>query len=1016
MAEQTVIRLRRRETSIPWGFRMQGGREFGNCLYIQKITSKSVAAKCGLLPGDGILMIGNTPANYMSHEQAKMEIIRAGNELDLVVQRNAIDVGQDEVDTASSSGTRSQVSEETSEYRGYTNPSVQSRSFKILQASLNYSEASGATACQPVESYLFRYEDIYAPLIDKYREAQENERDRKTSMLQNTIMQERGRSGQTRNVTRLDEGSGRLDASGHSENRTEMIRYMVDTERNNVEDKLTMLKQISKNNSSDKPITISPEKTMSIRQDVVDNRHMQMNQDVTQTEGMGVENKGYVNIDVRTFCFPEKQQRDEKNVMIDSRSAQVHQNVTQCQEVVDGSYMRQELGPVVRAQTTQGTCFEVNLAQTQVKEFQAPTRPVQTDARQVEVKESQASEAEQSLASKVIQCKTQGTVSDAVKSKAGSASIQYQTSEVEQTYNSANTMLLENKTNVETKMVQRTNNETTVQPVNSYKFMSGREEVRENKNTETSVERQNMVQVESIDVKVDASTKHVEDMATKKAVEIIESAKCTIRAETKQTERKHTEQLNLLASVSENEMFKTDSAEAEIALEFVTTNRERINTKPAVEQGQMEINETQADELQKTIQPETYIIKSEGMTSILDTETAKSTDERSKSTKEETKLDSKTVWLETEAAKSVTWAVQDETDAANLVTCAVQDENETASSVTWAVQNETEIVDSETCAVQNKTETAKSVTRTVQDETETAKSVTRTVQDETETASSVTWGVQNDTETVDSATWAVQTKAGSAKSVNSAVQNDTETAKSIIWAVQNETERASEATWAVQDETETANSVTWAVNDETETAHSVTWALQNETDTANSVTWALQNETETANSATWALQSETETAISATWAVEDETETANSATHAVQDETEGANSVTWAVQNETVTLKADTDNKLITGACKSEIEREMNDTVTEGKYTTSKRKDDVTEVSEKVEISTEIAVADGSRIERSKILARKTEIVRDFSYDEDDESYETWTEEESDNDVDIEETISKELETSREET
>jgi hypothetical protein len=36
---------------------------------------------------------------------------------------------------------RSEVDEESTVYRGYTNPNVQSRSFKILQESLNYSEA-----------------------------------------------------------------------------------------------------------------------------------------------------------------------------------------------------------------------------------------------------------------------------------------------------------------------------------------------------------------------------------------------------------------------------------------------------------------------------------------------------------------------------------------------------------------------------------------------------------------------------------------------------------------------------------------------------------------------------------------------------------------------------------------------------------------------------------------------------------------------------------------------------------
>jgi len=50
----------------------------------------SVAYKAGLLPGDVIREICNAPTRRMTHEQAKMEIIRAGNELDFFVQRSPL--------------------------------------------------------------------------------------------------------------------------------------------------------------------------------------------------------------------------------------------------------------------------------------------------------------------------------------------------------------------------------------------------------------------------------------------------------------------------------------------------------------------------------------------------------------------------------------------------------------------------------------------------------------------------------------------------------------------------------------------------------------------------------------------------------------------------------------------------------------------------------------------------------------------------------------------------------------
>lgn len=65
------------------------------------------------------------------------------------VVRNVVDLGQgDHVDARLShhvtKSSQSTVEEESTAYRGYTNPNVQSRSFKILQQSLNYSEASGS--------------------------------------------------------------------------------------------------------------------------------------------------------------------------------------------------------------------------------------------------------------------------------------------------------------------------------------------------------------------------------------------------------------------------------------------------------------------------------------------------------------------------------------------------------------------------------------------------------------------------------------------------------------------------------------------------------------------------------------------------------------------------------------------------------------------------------------------------------------------------------------------------------
>ncbi|KAI0216846.1 hypothetical protein LSAT2_031204 [Lamellibrachia satsuma] len=97
-----------------------------------------MAAKAGLQPGDGILAIGMSETANMSHNQAKMEIIRAGNDVDFIIQRNVVPVkSADDVDAGS---PRAEISEESTEWRSRNipaqDPNVQSRSFKMLQQQL----------------------------------------------------------------------------------------------------------------------------------------------------------------------------------------------------------------------------------------------------------------------------------------------------------------------------------------------------------------------------------------------------------------------------------------------------------------------------------------------------------------------------------------------------------------------------------------------------------------------------------------------------------------------------------------------------------------------------------------------------------------------------------------------------------------------------------------------------------------------------------------------------------------
>ncbi|GAB1607270.1 PDZ and LIM domain protein 3-like isoform X1 [Argonauta hians] len=91
------ISLKRADASVSWGFRLQGGIDFSTALSIQVVQPGSVSDCAGAKAGDGILMINNTNTDHLTHEQAKMEIIRSGNDLNLLVKRGAVSIWKPKV-------------------------------------------------------------------------------------------------------------------------------------------------------------------------------------------------------------------------------------------------------------------------------------------------------------------------------------------------------------------------------------------------------------------------------------------------------------------------------------------------------------------------------------------------------------------------------------------------------------------------------------------------------------------------------------------------------------------------------------------------------------------------------------------------------------------------------------------------------------------------------------------------------------------------------------------------------
>jgi len=82
-----VISMKRNDRAVPWGFRLQGGKDFRIPLSIKKVNSDSPAGISGLTDGDIILQINGVPSTEITHQQGINMIKSAGLELHLVAER-----------------------------------------------------------------------------------------------------------------------------------------------------------------------------------------------------------------------------------------------------------------------------------------------------------------------------------------------------------------------------------------------------------------------------------------------------------------------------------------------------------------------------------------------------------------------------------------------------------------------------------------------------------------------------------------------------------------------------------------------------------------------------------------------------------------------------------------------------------------------------------------------------------------------------------------------------------------
>ncbi|XP_054264705.1 PDZ and LIM domain protein Zasp-like isoform X2 [Macrosteles quadrilineatus] len=86
MAGLITVRLHRNDAQ-PWGFRLQGGKDFGTPLLIQKVNGGSLAEKAGLQVADAVIKVNGQDVYSLRHKDAQDSIVKAGNSMEIIVSR-----------------------------------------------------------------------------------------------------------------------------------------------------------------------------------------------------------------------------------------------------------------------------------------------------------------------------------------------------------------------------------------------------------------------------------------------------------------------------------------------------------------------------------------------------------------------------------------------------------------------------------------------------------------------------------------------------------------------------------------------------------------------------------------------------------------------------------------------------------------------------------------------------------------------------------------------------------------
>jgi len=139
----TPCKLTRQQNSQAWGFRLRGGTDQGMPLHVEHVNPKGRAVVQGLNAGDVIVSICGAPTANMTHMQVKQEMLRAGNDLDLMIARGAM-LGAAAPPPQPEPQRVEVVEEPTQKIGGPTYKNVQTKTMQVLESELPSAEGGGA--------------------------------------------------------------------------------------------------------------------------------------------------------------------------------------------------------------------------------------------------------------------------------------------------------------------------------------------------------------------------------------------------------------------------------------------------------------------------------------------------------------------------------------------------------------------------------------------------------------------------------------------------------------------------------------------------------------------------------------------------------------------------------------------------------------------------------------------------------------------------------------------------------